>query len=383
MREPVKALHVVRSLRYGGGVQAWLLECVRRTAGQDVHFDVFSMLDCVDMRDEFCALGSEVASCAGKLTLRNLKASLSSVLRKRQYQIVHSHCEYYDGLVLGQAYEFGVPVRISHSHTSVLYMYRRSSLVGRLWKAYLQRRILKYATHGFAVSSVAGRSLFQRTWAKSDRFRVSVPCGIDLFPYEKPIVPDNLREQLRIPRQSRVVGNVGRFDVQKNHTLMVKIASEVLKTNQQIHFVFIGDGRLKARTQEQVCSAEIGPNVHFLGNRDDVPDLLRGVIDIFLFPSHSEGLGLALIEAQAAGLQCVISDAIPIEAEISHELCHRMKPDSTASDWAKTVLAILNKGGANTNESDPLKRIAVSKYEVNNSVHCLFDAYDRVLEDSQ
>ncbi|MDW2075367.1 glycosyltransferase family 4 protein [Vibrio sp. 1863] len=116
-----------------------------------------------------------------------------------------------------------------------------------------------------------------------------------------------MRKELGIPEDTVIVGMVGRLWKQKNPQAFVDAALRLLSTNVNAHFVLVGDGELKTALEEQVNQAGFSDNVHFLGWRNDTPQLLKS-FDIFVLPSLWEGMPLAILEAQSTGLPCVVSN---------------------------------------------------------------------------
>src|ERR1019366_6408370 len=113
------------------------------------------------------------------------------------------------------------------------------------------------------------------------------PCGVDLTPFRERVDPAEVRSQLGLPADAWVVGHVGRFEPQKNHRMLVQIASEVAKRDSRVHYLFIGEGRLRPEIEAIVENSECRETVHFLGTRPDVHRLMR-CMDAFVFPSLYE-----------------------------------------------------------------------------------------------
>ena len=144
------------------------------------------------------------------------------------------------------------------------------------------------------------------------------------------------RKELSIDSSSFVVGHVGRFSEEKNHVFLLDVFKEVLKVNEDSHLVLVGDGELEGQIREKIKHLGIGPKVTILSNRTDIPDLLN-MMDVFVFPSLYEGLGMALIEAQAVGVRCVVSKNVNPEAFVSDLVVVESLGDS-AKKWARDAL---------------------------------------------
>ncbi len=155
-------------------------------------------------------------------------------------------------------------------------------------------------------------------------------------------VRKRVREELDINDKALTVCHVGRFDKVKNHSFIVDIFAEILKKRPDAQLLLIGDGVLRAQTEQKVHEKGLDTQVKFLGVRRDVHELLQA-FDVMLFPSLFEGLPVTLVEAQSAGLPCVISENIPNEVIIT-DLVEQMSLAEPAARWAERVTAAGSKG---------------------------------------
>jgi glycosyltransferase involved in cell wall biosynthesis len=201
--------------------------------------------------------------------------------------------------------------------------------------------IRKFANGALACSEAAGDALFGEGWERSLNGRV-LYCGINVEHFR--VKPDRgaIRGSLGIPSDAVVIGHVGRFVAEKNHEFWLEIAEAYGRKNPRAHFLLLGDGPLWKEMKGRAAASPMAERFHLLGTRYDVAELL-GAMDGFLFPSRVEGLGVALVEAQAAGLPCIFSDLIPPEVDICPDILCRMPLKDSAEQWAKAVERTLSR----------------------------------------
>jgi len=293
--------------------------------------------------EEVRALGSLIIPCLSHTHPLQYALNFRRVLRQYgPYDVVHSHVHHYSGYVLLLAAMAGVPVRIAHSHSAPAYLrnpYRRTMLLRTMYRRTMQAMLGICATRGLAVSAEAGDHLFSHNWRNYPEQWQLQHLGIDLSRFDIPVDRDSLRRAVGIPSDALVIGHVGRFVAAKNHAFLAEIARELIKLEPKAVFLLVGDGPLRSEVEAKVNGYSIEKHFIFAGLRSDVPALMKGAMDVFLFPSLYEGLGLVLLEAQAAGLTSVISDIVPGESDAIPSLVDRLALGNSASTWAHAVLA--------------------------------------------
>ena len=145
-----------------------------------------------------------------------------------------------------------------------------------------------------------------------------------------------VRCSLGIPQDSFVVGHIGRFEDQKNHSLLVEIFEELYHRRKDAFLLMVGTGELLNQTVNSLNDKGLEGRYHILSHRTDIPEILRAM-DVFVFPSKFEGLSIALVEAQCSGLRCVVSDAIPNE-ELLSEHIFKIGLKEPVSRWCEAIL---------------------------------------------
>jgi glycosyltransferase involved in cell wall biosynthesis len=336
---PIRILHIVGILRRGG-LETWLMHILRTLNREQIQVDFLVQTNTPGAYDaEVEALGCRIWRCPIDRTAPyRYVQQFKEILRQGSYHIVHSHVHFFSGVTLRTAHQMKVPVRIAHSHLDTSSDLDRAGWLRRQYLRLTQHWIDRYATVGLAASREAAQDLFGTDWEKDRRWQL-LYCGIDLTPFQTSYNAVAVRTELGIPEDAFVLGHVGRFDRQKNHRFLLEIAEEVYKKNPKTYLMMIGDGPLRSDIEALAAQSLLKDRVLFAGVRSDVPQLMSGVMDIFLLPSFYEGLPLVGIEAQAAGLRLVLSDSITPELDAVPTLINRMSLDWPASVWAETTLA--------------------------------------------
>jgi glycosyltransferase involved in cell wall biosynthesis len=185
-------------------------------------------------------------------------------------------------------------------------------------------------------------------------------------------VREKLRREFGIA-DAFVIGHIGRFSPQKNHEYIIDIFREVNRRKRNAALLLVGRGELEKRIADKVNKFRLADKVIFAGVRSDVNELLQAM-DVFLFPSLYEGLGIVAIEAQAAGLPCVIADAIPKEVVIT-PLVKQLSTKSPPSLWADAILKCDCDNRMNTRQL-----IIDAGYDIETTVAWLPDFYEQIVE---
>jgi glycosyltransferase involved in cell wall biosynthesis len=229
--------------------------------------------------------------------------------------------------------------------------------------------LARYSTCSLAASTLAASALFGPSWRQNRRVKL-LYCGIDLAPFSSGIDAIAARSEFGFDVGNIVFGHVGRFDTQKNHAFVAEIAAEIAKREPTARFLLVGDGPLRSSIEHQFCRAGISGRTVFTGSRPDIPLLMKGVMDRLLFPSLYEGLGLVLIEAQAANLPAIVSDAVPTEAIIVPTLIRTLSLQESAATWANCALQHGQRLG-----SSPLSQIQRSPFNITQCLNSLIWLY--------
>lgn len=340
---PVRVLQVVTYMGRGG-LETMLMNYYRHFDRSKVQFDFLVHRDFkADYDEKIRSLGGRIYHMPRLVPWSgSYRHKLKQFFREHpEYQIVHVNQDCLSSVALRCAKESAVPVRIAHSHNS-----NQNIDIKYPIKLFYRKQIPEYATDLFACSKEAGKWMFG-----NHSFQV-IPNAIEIASYMfNPAIREQARDSLGIKKEF-VIGHVGRFRPQKNHKFIIEVFVSLLKQFPEAKLLLVGDGEEIQASRELVKRLQIEKQVIFTGARSDVNRLLQAM-DVYLFPSLFEGLPMSLVEAQAAGLPCLISDRVPESAVLVKDLVSVMSLEQTADEWAQRLLNM--KTATRTNHSKELQ----------------------------
>lgn len=332
-----RVLHVLGSMNRGGAET--LVYNLNRTLDRSrIQFDFALHTSAPGHYDsELRATGARLFSLPQprQAGIRSYRRALARVIAEQgPFDAIHSHVRHFSGVVLQTAAASGIPIRLAHGHSfheEYRPDLRRSAYLW--WCKFLLNR---HSTHLLGCGKTVCERLYgSRCW--SDR-RVSIlRNAIELNSYIEPSHVGWLRSELGLGN-SLLIGHVGSFREAKNHSFLLKAFAAVLDIEADAQLVLAGDGALERAVRSQAAALGVAGRVQFLGVRPDVPRILAS-LDGFLFPSLHEGLPTVLVEAQAAGVPCVISSAVTREVDLNLGLTKFLSLDAHPSEWARAAIA--------------------------------------------
>jgi glycosyltransferase involved in cell wall biosynthesis len=331
----LRVLHVVgRMVR--GGVETWLMHILNTMDREKIQNDILVHLRQLGEYDEeITTLGAKILVCPIDGNPFLYAARLARVLHSGAYDVVHSHVHHFSGWVLLISRLLGIPVRIAHSHSDTTGIDAAAPFGRRLYLRLMKWLIDRFATVGLAVSAKAAQAL-KRSESCRLKWHV-IPCGIDLAPFALPSDKALRRRELSLPDKAMIVVHVGNFTAAKNHPFILQIFGEIDKIKPDSYLLLVGDGGTRHEIEAIAKSMPVADRIIFLGRRPDVPAILASA-DVFLFPSAFEGLPLAVIEAQAAGLPVVIASTVSAEIEAVPGLLWWLSLSQPPTLWAQSCL---------------------------------------------
>lgn len=315
-----------------GGKEAYIYNTFKAFDRNEYSFSFIAYDDELAYEKELVQLGATIIHVPPRHRgLIAFRRAVKNLFVSEKYDVVWSHkttlssCE-----VLEYAKKYEVPMRIIHSHSSENMGGKMTYVLHSINK----KRISKWATDFFACSEVAAK------WFYTKESYSLMKNGIDVKKFQFNQKKRNqVRKELGLG-EDFVIGHVGRFGVEKNHIKLLSVFKELLKKRNDAKLVLCGDGEERSNIEAFVRENDLTERVLLLGNINNVHEVLQA-IDVFVMPSLFEGLPFALLEAQASGLKCVVSDTVSKESDVMG--WNIFLPLSLSDEeWAASILAVGN-----------------------------------------
>jgi glycosyltransferase involved in cell wall biosynthesis len=379
--KPIRIIYPLYDLQ-SSSLSNWLMGILRRLDPK--HFKVDFLLHNPSpgyFAEEARDLGARIIYCPNPAALWTYIPEFKKIIRDYgPYGVIHCHMSNLSFHMM-IAHDAGIPVRISHIHMEWLKGAKGIGLKPKLkWLFYRYLNpslMIKYSSGILAVSKQAAQSTLGPK-IKSARNIEILPCGLELDDFDRNIDRGKIRQEFQIPESALVIGHAGRFSWEKNQSFLIKLAKEIEKVEPNMRLLLLGEGPLQEQIKVEAVKANLSQKVIFAGHRPDIPEIMRGAMDVFVFPSLFEGLGMALVEAQASGLPCIVSENILDEAICTDFLVQRISLEGPVQSW---VSAILNTRGNNleANRIRALEAIKNTFFNINKNVERLKILYARSL----
>ncbi|MDQ1000334.1 glycosyltransferase EpsF [Neobacillus niacini] len=338
---PKRILHVVSSMNRGGA-ETMIMNLYRQIDRTKIQFDFVShVTDKSAYDDEILSLGGRIYKIPslGHSGPVSYTKNLCNILKKNgPFTAVHAHTDFQTGFAALAARLSGVKVRICHSHNTAWKPNLRMRDNVLFW--FCKQLISSNATSYCACGDEAARFLFSDYVYNSGQVRY-LQNGIDLELFKQYYDADrqHIRAQFGISDDTILIGHVGRFYEQKNHVFIVNLAEKMKKRGLNFKIFLVGDGPLRSDIEKRVVNKGLDNHFKFLGVRDDVPMLMR-IFDVFILPSLFEGLPVVLVESQAIGTPCLVSDVVTDEADLGLGLIVKRKLNEPLEKWITEILNI-------------------------------------------
>lgn len=317
----------------GGGVEAVVMNYYQNIDRNRVQFDfIFDEDSAYIPYKEVESLGGKVILIPPYQHVVAYHKVLKNVLEEGHYQIAHSHVNTLSVFSLWAAKSAGVPIRIAHSHSTT----NNHEFVKNSIKRVLRPFSKHFATSYMACSALAAKWMFgDKTYRKGEVYVLNDAIDLSRFEYNEQ-ERTKIRAQLGLGEGTLTVGNVGRFVRQKNQLFLIDTFKAMHAKQPDSVLLIVGQGPLEQELMQKAKESGVGDAIHFLGQRSDVQNLYQAM-DVFCLPSLYEGFGMVVVEAQVAGLPCVVSTQLPDVVNISKHVDF-VSLERSPDIWAKHLL---------------------------------------------
>lgn len=333
-RQPIRVLNMF-TIMDRGGAETMVMNYYRHIDRTKVQFDFLVH------REQRGAYDDEIERMGGRIyrmcpvypqNFSRYKRDLRTFFRAHpEYKIIHSHMSELGYFAFREAERQGVPVRICHAHNAP-HGFDAKMII----RTYFKKRMMPYLTHLFMCGEESGKWLYgDKNKSRFIMLNNAIDAAVYSFDASK---REEMRRQLDLTGEL-VVGHVGRFNPQKNHPFLLDIFAALLKKEPDAVLLLVGGGADMPKIQAKVQELGIAERVRFLGVRSDVADLMQAM-DVFVFPSLYEGLPVTMVEAQASGFPCIISDKVPPECILTEGLVNIMPLSVRPEAWAERILTM-------------------------------------------
>ncbi len=316
MDKPMRVLQAVVA-NDKGGLTGYVCQNYRFIDKDKVQFDFITYDEILDFEDEFTKLGAKFYRFPRANHIFNYYRQFKAIQKEMNYSTIHFHMSYANIVPLCIAKLVGIKNIIMHSHSTEIdsgNIFVRT--LKNIFHSICKNLLGILANQYLACSTDAALWMFPSDVIKNKKYILCKNAiEVSKFNFDESLRLKK-RKELFIEDEEHVVGHVGRFTYQKNHEFIIDVFEQLVKINDHVKLILIGDGPLKSIVEKRVNDLKLTDKIVFLGQRSDVPQLLQ-VMDCFILPSNFEGLPIVGIEAQAAGLPCFFSDGITKEVGVT------------------------------------------------------------------
>lgn len=342
----IRVLHIMGCSDVGG-ISTVVLNYYRFLDRSRVHFDIaLTVPDVGHNARKLEELGAKIHFLPLKSEgIGIFQSALETLLVKEGYDAVHVHENETSYVALQTAKKLGIRCRIAHSHTSSPWEGIRGE-IRRLSGCVLNYH---YATHVIGCGKLAGERVFGK-WNMSRPKALVLPNAIDTEKFScNEAVRREIRQELSIEDRF-VLGMVGRLCEEKNYLFALELVSALRQQLPQCVLVIAGNGEEEEKIRNQIQEMDLASHVQLLGRRGDVHRLYQA-FDVFLLPSFHEGFPVAAVEAMAAGLPVLLSDAIT--RELSFGSAVRYLSLKEPGKWIEEMMKWQNDDGRALRQREP------------------------------
>ncbi|MBU5317706.1 glycosyltransferase [Clostridium bornimense] len=370
VKEKIKVCHVINCFE-NGGVESFLITYFNNMdlSNYDLHI-VAHCIKVPECMSKFEKLGFKIHIIPSKKNIVGHLKGLNQVFSTENFDIIHIATTEWAFIpaIIGKINN--CKHIINHSHMAENF----NSIVWKIIYKFIAELGVLFSTDYFACSKDAAICLFGKNRVEKNEVTIiKNAISINNFMFNEKVRMDK-RNELDIKHDYWCIGHVGRFCEQKNQLFLLQVFKKIVKLKNNVKFILVGVGPLENECKALANELGISENILFLGARNDVNDLYQAM-DVFVFPSLYEGLGIVAIEAQTSGLPVIASDKIPGEVKITNLLTF-VSLDATPDKWAKIILENCKR----SNRSTDFSCIESNGYNIKIEANKLDEKYKSIIE---
>lgn len=370
-RGMIRVLHSVSNMDRAG-LETMLMNYYRHIDREQIQFDFLANKPKPGAyEEEVKELGGRIFVSPGfnPVKLPKYRKFMKSLFQEHpEIQIVHAHNGALAYYALREAQRNQIPHRIAHSHNSKINFDLKWPM-----KQYCRSHMKNAATEFWGCGELAVEFYFGKEIAQNKKYTL-IRNAIE---EERFLYNEKIRKEMRQKYQIEdkfVIGHVGRFMYQKNHTYLIDIFAEVYKRNNKSVLLLIGEGELEGKIKEKIATLGLTQVVIFTGSIPNVNEMYQAM-DVFVLPSLYEGLPVVGVEAQASGIRSIFSDTITKEIGIT-ELAEFIPLDASPQVWAEKLLQSVNGFERKNRKAE----IVQAGYSIHTEAEKLQSLYLKMLE---
>lgn len=369
--QKINVLFVIKPIQWSGADK--VLMDVATRLNQDKYKVIFAIIGLhpeqeFTIPDSFMQIRFDTPNLHGwRQLLFSLK--LCWLMLKHKIKIIHMNSYHPGNYCRLAAYLVRVPIIIDHWHGFNRFNFKRRMLC---------RLFNPFTDLSFAVSEGVGEYVHQQCGTDPAKIKV-LYNGVDLVPFQQSQASAKIREELGLPPDQPVVGLVARLDHRAKGHLELIQALALLKDRHPLQALMVGGGRRQEEMRELAASLGLQERVHFLGNRRDVPVLLKAM-DIFVLPSHNEGVSLAVLEAMAAGLPVIVSAVGGLPEIVAHEENGLLIPPKDVEALAQSLARLLDNPDLARRLGQKAREHIEARYSLEGMGQAANAAYDELVQ---
>lgn len=336
-----KILHIIPG--FGGGISSFVKNLALGNSGAEIVYDVMGFNKFPQSYEEI--INNQGGKCYSlpsvhKHPIKMMKI-YNEMLKKQSYDVVHCHFSGYRGFAFKAIAKIhGVNNIATHAHRT---SEEKSNIFDGVTRKLSQLLSRSMSSELYACSKMAGEYIFGSMQLKNKKVIV-IPNSVDTEKFLKDVdksIIEQYRKEFEIPINCEVIGHIGRFNIQKNHIFMLKLAKNLKERNVNFRMIFVGDGELLEKIKIEAQKMQLCENVIFAGKREDIDSFIK-LFDVMILPSLFEGLPTVAVEAQAAGIPCVLADTITEECDLRMGLVEFL-PITKVTVWSDELKKIVKK----------------------------------------